>query len=164
MRKVERVLICVLFFLIGFLSCLIIIYFFQPFLKANLTGFAISGYSGLKSPSDFIDEESIIVLSDKIIIKVNNASLSNYADTGSMNPVFDIGANGIRIKPDSEEQINMGDIVSFEYGDELIVHRVIEKSFDDEGVYFITKGDNADFPDRKIRFEQIKYITVGVIW
>ena len=109
-------------------------------------------------------QKTELSLSDKIIIKVNNASLSNYADTGSMNPVFDIGANGIRIKPESEEQINVGDIVSFDYDNKLIVHRVIEKSFDDKGVYFITKGDNADFPDGKIRFEQIKYITVGVIW
>ena len=41
---------------------------------------------------------------------------------------------------------------------------VIEKGIDEDGIYFITKGDNNSITDGKIRFEDIEYITVGVIW
>ena len=90
--------------------------------------------------------------------------MSRYAPSGSMRPVLNSKANGIRIKPKSPEQINVGDIVSFRRGMDLVVHRVIKKGEDSEGVYFITKGDNNDFVDGKIRFKDIKYVTVGVIW
>jgi hypothetical protein len=58
----------------------------------------------------------------------------------------------------------VGDIVSYRKGESLIVHRVIEKGVDEEGIYFVVKGDNNSISDGKIRFEEIEYITVGVIW
>lgn len=116
------------------------------------------------APVDRISRSDIEVYSDKIIIKLNNASLSEYAETGSMRPILDAGANGIRIAPKNESEIKVGDIVTFESNGELLVHRVIKIGKDDEGTYFITKGDNNWFSDGKIRFEQIKYITVGVIY
>ena len=81
-----------------------------------------------------------------------------------MKPLLDFNSNGIRIVPKNEEQISVGDIISFEQNGDLIVHRVVEKSEDEEGVYFITKGDNNSASDGKIRFKDIKYVTVGVIW
>jgi len=90
----------------------------------------------------YIEEKDIQVYKDKIVINVKNPSLSNYAPTGSMRPVIDVYANGIRIVPTSENEIQIGDIVSFEQDNQLIVHRVIEKGLDEQGIYFVTKGDN----------------------
>src|SRR3989344_3428705 len=43
-----------------------------------------------ESPSDFIKEEDIQVFPDKIIILVNNAKISSFEDTNSMDPLLDI--------------------------------------------------------------------------
>jgi signal peptidase I len=81
-----------------------------------------------------------------------------------MEPLLDENSNGIRIIPKSEEDIHIGDIISFEKNKDLIIHRVIDKGVDNNGTYFITKGDNNNVSDGKIRFEDIRYITIGVIW
>ena len=52
----------------------------------------------------------------------------------------------------------------FKQGKYLIVHRVIDIGTDSEGTYFITKGDNNNIVDGKVRFEDIEFITIGVIW
>jgi len=118
----------------------------------------------MSAPYDFIDEKQIEIFEDKIIINLEGASLSRYAPTGSMLPLLDAGSNGIRIVPESEEEIHRGDIITFQEGRNLIVHRVIEIGTDEEGTYFITKGDNNDISDGKIRFRDVRYITVGIIW
>jgi len=152
-----------LVFFVGFLSCVFLFYMFSssnleiPF-ATGLVSFDAS------SPSDWVMEEDIIVFDDYIILRIANATLSNYADSGSMKPLLDIGANGIRVVPINSNQIGVGDIVSFRFGGILIVHRVVERGIDDRGVYFITQGDNNVFSDDKIRFEDIEYVTVGVIW
>lgn len=116
----------------------------------------------IEAPNDWISLNQISMTSDKIIIRVDNASLSAYAPSGSMKPVLDQGANGIRIVPTSEDQIEVGDIITF--GNDKIVHRVIEKGEDLEGVYFITQGDNNAYPDGKVRFEDIHYVTIGILY
>lgn len=119
---------------------------------------------GVKAPHDWITEENIHIYQDKIILDIPGASISRYADTGSMKPLFDKGANGIRIVPSSEDQIQIGDIITFEKEGLLIVHRVIATGEDDEGKFFITQGDNNDASDGKIRFKDIKYVTVAVVY
>lgn len=150
----------VFMFLIGFLSCVALFYVTgsveQPF------GMAFSG--SVDAPSDYIQEDDIYLYSDKIVINLDSAKISRYADTGSMKPVLDENSNGIKIKPVSEDDINVGDIISYRSGFDLIVHRVVEKGVDNQGVYFITKGDNNDVTDGKIRFSDIEYKTVGVLW
>ena len=81
-----------------------------------------------------------------------------------MVPVIDSNANGIGIRPNSSEDIFVGDIISFYHGEKLIVHRVIEKGEDEFGDYFITKGDNVNFDDGKIRFEEIDSIRAILIY
>jgi signal peptidase I len=116
------------------------------------------------APSDWISSNQIHIYDDKIVIDLADSSLSSYAATGSMKPVLDKGTNGIRIKPESAGQIKAGDIISFSKQGDLIVHRVVEKGEDSRGVYFVTKGDNNDIDDGKVRFEDIKYITVALIY
>jgi len=119
------------------------IVFLLGFLSANIASFyLISGLevpflfwnsSNDDAPFDFIDERDIKVYHDRIVIFIDDASLSKYAPTGSMLPIFDQGANGIRIAPNSEEDIHVGDIISYERAGRLIVHRVVEKGIEEEG-------------------------------
>jgi hypothetical protein len=81
-----------------------------------------------------------------------------------MSPVLDEGANGIRVVPESADDVEVGDIVSYVFDGVMIVHRVVEKGVDDEGVYFVMQGDNNLVSDGKVRFDRIKFKTVGVIY
>jgi signal peptidase I len=131
-------------------------------------GFGFLNDYSEKTPSDFIKEEDIKIEDNKLIISLTGASISRYAPTGSMIPVLDEKSNGIRIVPDSEKDIDIGDIVTFnqkvDEKEYLIVHRVIEKGEDEKGIYFITKGDNNSLNDGKIRFSDIKYVTIGILY
>jgi len=147
----------------GFIVCAMLFFLVN---YSNLEAPFGTGFSILneKAPIDRISEENIIVFGDSILIRIPNATISSYAPTDSMLPLLDKGANGIRISPKSEEEIQIGDIVSFKMRGVLVVHRVVEKGTDEKGVYFVTRGDNNSFNDEKIRFSDIEYITIGVIW
>jgi len=149
-------------FLIGFLSANIINFYFVYGLENPFLNFSLN--TSNNAPSDYVKENQIQVFDDKIVINIKDASIGRYAPTGSMKPVLDENSNGIRIIPQIEEDIHIGDIITFEQEDKLIIHRVIDKGTDEKGVYFITKGDNNQISDGKIRFQDIKYITVGIIW
>jgi len=147
----------VLIFLAGFLLCLAVVSLYNPI------EFGSSDIEPeILAPGDWIHYNQIQLNDNSLIINIENASISGYADTNSMVPTLDSGANGIRIVPSDPEQINIGDIISF--GEESIVHRVVDKGTDEEGIYFITKGDNNQYVDGKVRFEDIKYVTIGVLY
>lgn len=133
-----------------------------------ITGSAISNnLRDRPSPSDIIKQEDIHVFSDRIIIYVDNPQWAKFTDTKSMDPVFDKEANALQIVPRSKEQINVGDIISFrtEYDSSIIIHRVVEIGYDDEGWFALTKGDNNAYMDRgKRRFEDITKLLFGIIY
>ncbi len=156
-------------FCFGFVVCAFLFFVFGSGLEvpSTISGFGIrdSVFGGdISAPSDWIVEDDIVVLRDEVVLKIKGATLSGYADSGSMVPVLDKGANGIRIVPESEVDIGVGDIVSFRMGGVLVVHRVVEKGWDEDGVWFGVKGDANLVGDGRIRFEDIEYVTVGVIW
>ena len=156
-QKVEIVLIS----LILIFNILFFIYLFN----GSVTGFSFfNPKEKLSAPHDFIDEKSIIVEQGKVIVNLSDYVISKYDSSQSMIPILDAGANGIGIKPDSPDDIHIGDIVSFFQEEELIVHRVIEKGIDEQGVFFITKGDNNNLDDGKIRFSQIDSVLVILIY
>ena len=157
---IDKVIKFCIVFLLGFLSANVGLYF----VYGDEMPFSMGINDSKQAPSDFVKENQIEIFPDKIVINVDGASLSKYAPTGSMKPILDENSNGIRIRPDSEGDISIGDIISFRQDNYLIVHRVIDKGTDEQGTYFITKGDNASLADRKVRFEDIEYITIGVIW
>ncbi|MFA5060709.1 MAG: signal peptidase I [Candidatus Pacearchaeota archaeon] len=151
-----------LVFSAGFISCVLLFYIFSILnLNIPLTGLTIKENL---SPSNRITNDDILVYNDKIVLKIPNITISNYADTGSMKPFLDENTNGIKIVPKSPSDIQVGDIISFRSSGKLIVHRVIEKGIDEKGVYFLTKGDNNQLNDGKVRFEDVEYITIGVLW
>lgn len=118
------------------------------------------------SPADHIKENQIRVEGEKVIITIKNAKLARFADTNSMDPLLDENSNAIQIVPGSPDDIQLGDIISYNSKDgDVIIHRVVEISEDDEGIFYIAKGDNNPRPDEeKIRFWQVRRITVGIIY
>ena len=121
----------------------------------------------INSPHDRIKESQIHIHQDKIIIDIEGASWASYADTNSMDPVLDYGANGLELKPKSEDDLFIGDIVAYEskITNELIIHRIVDIKEDSQGKYFILKGDNNITKDpEKVRFSQIKYMLIGIIY
>jgi len=152
-----------LIFIAGFFSYVLFISVFSFLQTGTEKPLGINFYDTINNaPGDWIKINQIQVTGDSISIAIPNVSISSYAPTGSMKPVLDEGSNGIRIIPSSAEQIGVGDIVTF--GTENIVHRVIEKGEDEEGYWFITKGDNNQVSDGEIRFKDIKYVTIGVLY
>jgi hypothetical protein len=151
-------------FLFGFFSCAVLVFSFGSDLEVPFgTGLSILN-DNPSAPSDWVSEEDIIILEDRVILKIDGTTLSSYVDSGSMLPVLDEGANGIRVVPENEDDVGVGDIVSFRIAGILVVHRIVERGVDDEGVYFVVKGDSNLIGDGRIRFEDIEYVTIGVIY
>ena len=67
--------------------------------------------------------------------------------TGSMTPNLNIGDIAIlqKIKP---TDVKVNDIIEFKTEKKMIVHRVIEIQIKQDGLYFITKGDNNTSNDK----------------
>ncbi len=140
-----------------------------------------SGFSNDKpSPSDTIKTNNIRVFENNVqlslkddygndwlvVMDLKNPVLTRFRNTNSMDPVLDSGANAIRIKTKCPETINVGDIISYKSNNGLIiVHRVVKKGFDDEGAYFILKGDNNPVIDPwKVRCNQYLGKLVAIIY
>lgn len=163
--KIINVLKACIIFLFGFLSANLVSYYFIYGMEIPFSNnWNFTGYHSDKAPYDFIKENQIEIYKDKIIIYVKDASISRYAPTGSMKPTLDENSNGIRIVPQTEKDIHIGDIITYKDGESLIVHRIIEIGTDKDGTYFIPKGDNNTVSDGKVRFKDIKYVTIGIIW
>ena len=84
-----------------------------------------------------------------------------------MVPLLDYGTTGIEIRPESEDHLMVGDVVAYDakWTDGVIIHRIIEIKEDESGKYFVMKGDNNPRSDpEKVRFDQIRYVLVGVIY
>jgi len=155
---VIKVLYLVLIFVFGFASA--------QLLNSNYgasDGALFSPSQIALSPPDHIESGSIQVYSDRVVLPIAGARVTNYADTESMIPVFDSGSNGIVVTPLFASEVGVGDIVSYSKNGETLVHRVIEKGEDDEGVYFLVKGDNSQGVD-EIRFAEISGVLVGIIY
>ena len=121
----------------------------------------------VQSPNDWIKEKQIGVYSKNVILDIQDAQWATFTDTHSMEPVLSSRANAIELVPKTVDELKVGDIVSYksEYAGGTIIHRIIEKSEDDLGVYFILKGDNNQYPDPgKVRFSQIQRVVVAIIY
>ncbi|MEM2138530.1 MAG: signal peptidase I [Candidatus Woesearchaeota archaeon] len=135
--------------------------------ESNIIARIIGNPDEKPSPYDRITEDKIRVEKDKIIINIENAQWSKFTDTNSMDPVIDIGSNAIQVVPKNENEIHIGDIISYQsdYAEGIIIHRVVEISYDDKGWFCIAKGDNNPSNDPgKIRFNQIKRVVVAIIY
>lgn len=130
---------------------------------ADITGSAIAR----PTPGDHITEDQILVYPDRVILDIPDAVWARFTPTASMDPVLDEKSNAIEIIPESEEQINEGDIIAYtsDFAEGIIIHRVIKKGEDQLGTYYLVKGDNNPTADPgKVRFEDIKSVVVAIIY
>ncbi|PIZ50990.1 hypothetical protein COY27_05025 [Candidatus Woesearchaeota archaeon CG_4_10_14_0_2_um_filter_33_13] len=119
----------------------------------------------ISSPSDWVKNDQIKVYKDKVILEVKKATWASFTDTNSMDPLFDKDSNALEIVPEKEEDVNVGDIVAYQTAYGVIVHRVVEKGEDEDGVYFLVKGDNNQIKDPfKVRFSDIKGVVIAIIY
>jgi signal peptidase I len=148
---------------ISFLFILTVLFF----LIINTLAFEDLGLTSatISSPGEWVKDEQILVYNDKVILDIPNATWVGFTDTKSMEPFFDHKSNALEIKPQSPDEIIIGDIISYQGKTGVIIHRVIEKNVDNEGIYFVVKGDNNKVKDQqKVRFEDIKGVVVAVIY
>lgn len=83
--------------------------------------------------------------------------------TGSMEPMIYPG-DVILIERVGVDSIKTNDVIQFQRGNILISHRVIDIGEDENGPYYITKGDNNSAPDlEKVKVDKIKGKVVFVI-
>ena len=80
--------------------------------------------------------------------------------TNSMNPSFYRG-DALIIEKCNINDIKMGDILVFVSDGRIVTHRVVKKYIDDDGIKFITKGDNNNVKDDIISDES-NYIGKGI--
>ena len=119
------------------------------------------------SPADRIQDSDVNTFSNNVRIDIKNAKWRNFIDSNSMDPLIDAGTTTIEIKPKYTSDINIGDIIAYDVDgyDYAFVHRVVEIGEDEEGIYFITKGDNFYKEDpNKVRFKNIEGIVVGILY
>lgn len=130
------------------------------------------------SPGDTITEQEIKVYKNNVqvdlqdpegndwmvMMDLDNPSWSTFTDTNSMDPVFDVGANTVRIKVPADS-LQVGDIISYQYGDKIIIHRIVHIDQDEQGLYFVLKGDNNPTSDpMKVRPDQILGKVVAIFY
>ncbi len=133
----------------------------QGMLEGNLSS------KNKNSPQDWISMDQIHVYNNRVIIDIKNPEWSVFTDTKSMDPLIDSQSNAIEVIPQSEKDIQVGDIVAYEskYATGVITHRVVEIGSDDDGWYARIKGDNNDRVDPgKVRFGQIRRVVVAIIY
>ena len=119
----------------------------------------------LASPSDWIQENQIKVYRNKVVLNIEDASWAKFTNTNSMDPFLDENSNAIEILPDNPNDINVGDVISYRTFFGTVIHRVIDKGQDEQGIYYIVKGDNNQQQDLyKIRYENVKGVVVAVIY
>jgi signal peptidase I len=136
-------------------------------ISGTATGFVVRdsiNSQQLQSPSDTLMQDSILLFEDKVIIHVENASIESYQDADSMAPFLTNYSHGLRIHPKSESDIHVGDIVSFTQGNRTIVHRVVNIQKENNTIYFVTKGDNAQNEDARIVFSDIEWKIIGILY
>lgn len=119
------------------------------------------------SPENYLNESQIKVYKDRVEIDASNVVWAGFADTKSMLPVINKDSNAIQVIPICPEEVKVGDIISYKslYADGIIIHRVIYESSDENGSYFILKGDNNPSSDPgKIRCSQIQRKVIGILY
>lgn len=116
------------------------------------------------TPSDYIHPEQIHIFNDSVCIDVENPRLSSYANSGSMKNTLDENSNGITIAI-NQSNISIGDIVTYEKDNELIIHRVINIKKENNETFYLMLGDNnGRLTDGWINKSQLRYKTIALIF
>ena len=92
--------------------------------------------------------------------------------TGSMSPNINRGDIAV-IKKKNIGEIEVGDVIAYDYHDVIVVHRVSKKLKVDDGFYYYSKGDankeednyiiKRDMIEGKVKF-RIPYLGIPTVW
>ncbi len=126
---------------------------------------ALLGGQENSSPSDWVKEDQIQVHPQYVVLNVPGAQWAGFTDTNSMDPFIDETANAIEVMPADPNVIKVGDVISYQTSYGVLIHRVIGKGSDEQGIYYVVKGDNNRFRDPfKVRFDEVQGVVVAVIY
>lgn len=136
--------------------------------QAQETISIFSNPEDVPSPSDTLSDDQIHVMSDRVEIDIAGVIPVVFTDTNSMDPVIDFGTTALELTITDPNELQVGDIVSYvtpRAPGTTVVHRIVEIGEDEEGLYFIFKGDNnpTTDPDR-IRADQLQRKVIGLLY
>jgi len=123
----------------------------------------------IPSPRDIVPNENIAYNKAKKTITIKGIRgdiwLTTVSDTNSMDPVMDYGHTCILTSDFNHEDLVIGSVVVYWNGERDIIHRITDIGDDDEGRFYILKGDNNSQPDNYIvRDWHIHWLLLGVIY
>ena len=127
-------------------------------------------HSGLEriSPNDWVNRDQIDYVEESNLLTIDlapNIKIFSIADTNSMDGLMDIGHNVIATDYFDKAKLAVGDVVVFQAGGPLIVHRIVKIREDDSGRIYRTRGDNNVDMDRfHLRNLNIKYLVLGIFY
>ena len=119
---------------------------------------------------DILNKSEIHVFDDKVVLDGEYVRLSP-SGTNSMLPLFGLG-NDLLCRYTDGVNLSVGSIITFDVSwyDEgqyntPVAHRIISVGSDEEGFYYITKGDNNPNIDSwRVRPENVNTLVTGVIY
>ena len=137
---------------------------FLIFIFGFVVGFLVTivepKYMERLSPSDVLNYTDIELYDNMACIMMANLTMATIVDTNSMDPTLDKEATILRYKPKNISYIHIGDIISFDFDNEIIIHRVIEIKENK----LLTKGDNNKWNDGWIDFKEVKGKLLAIIY
>jgi len=122
------------------------------------------------SPRNIVDQKNISYdkVNKRIIIKGIEGPiwLTTVQNTNSMDPVVDYGHTCILSDDFDADDLVVGDVAVYKKANgNQVIHRIVKISSDEDGRYFIFKGDNNFIEDvLKVRDNQIDCLLLGVIY
>jgi len=143
--------------LIWILAIIVIICLIMMFNKTNFTNKSTS--------SDIVPRSSITSYNnDYVKITHDCISIGEIEGSGSMEITFGKGHNLITTECFNKDKLSTGDIIGYEMMKSHIVHRIVKIDEDNKGWYAVTQGDNCNYKDEKVRFDQIEVLVLGVVY
>ena len=123
-------------------------------------------------PPGHLSIGSVVVSADSSSVSLRTGVLGREIayfgvhDTHSMQPVIGGNSTIIEFVPQDPSDIKVCDIVGYGGpGEERWgLHRIVEIGQDEEGTYYVTKGDNNLVADGKVRFKDIHYVVLAVVY
>lgn len=80
-----------------------------------------------------------------------------HIESGSMEPTLPTGSLIISSEISKEDNLNIGDVITYLLDDTLVTHRIVEVGHDASGLFYRTKGDYPfnDIDPKVVRTEQV---------
>ena len=102
---------------------------------------------------------------DSLTINFNNITFFNITKGISMLPAIHDNSTQLYIIL-GNNSLYMGDVVRFKYEEySYMHHRIIDIRNDEEGIYYITRGDNNLLnDDLRVRRENITHKLIGILY